>query len=210
VSDLILPLLGCALTTAYGVLKNEAKVMQNDLILIFGIGGVGLAMLKVLQSWGIFNVVLVDIDENKLNYANSQGFSATFQFQGKEETARELSDYFGKNHPTVVIDTTGKVTCIELSYEISHPQARIILVGVPRSGEKSLIYTLPLHFGKIFVGSQGGGSKPEIDIPYLLNGLATRSLDFSDFPTREYDLKSVNNALLDLRSGALGRMVIRL
>jgi Zn-dependent alcohol dehydrogenase len=167
-------------------------------------------MLKVLKSFGINNVVMMDVDENKIEYAQSQGVSAAFKFQDKEESVKKLEHWFGENLPTVAIDTTGKVPCIEIAYEISHPQARVILVGVPRKGENSSIYTLPLHFGKVFVGSQGGGSHPQLDIPTLLKELEKGSLDFSDFPTRQYGLESINEALQELRSGALGRMIINM
>ena len=43
----LLPLLGCALTTALGVLENDAKVNFRDSILVFGSGGVGLALIKI-------------------------------------------------------------------------------------------------------------------------------------------------------------------
>jgi S-(hydroxymethyl)glutathione dehydrogenase/alcohol dehydrogenase len=210
VSDSMLPLLGCALTTALGVLKNEAKVSADDSVLVFGAGGVGLSILKILKMLGIKRVVLIDIDEGKLKYAKSVGAIATILFQSKEQCYKELLDWYGDSPPSVAIETTGKVACIELAYEISHPQARVVLVGVPRKGEKSSIYTLPLHFGKSFVGSQGGRSNPQDDIPHLLNLLESKTLDFSDFPTREYTLQSINDALSDLKTGALGRMIIRM
>ena len=40
-NELLMPLLGCALTTAWGVLENEAKLLEGDNLLIFGSGGVG-------------------------------------------------------------------------------------------------------------------------------------------------------------------------
>ena len=43
------------------------------------------------------------------------------------------------------------------------------LVGVPRLDNKSLIYTLPMHFGKKIIGSFGGESKPHDDIPRYLS-----------------------------------------
>ena len=49
-----------------------------------------------------------------------------------------------------------------------------------------------------------------LDIPLLLDWLESERLDFSDFPAREYSLESINDALTDLRSGALGRMIIRM
>lgn len=208
VADSTLPLLGCALTTAFGVLKNEARVIAVDSILIFGAGGVGLTMLKILKSWGIENTVMVDIDESKVQLAKSMGASEAIKFNTKEQVLEELSDLYRDKSPTVSIDTTGKVPCIELAYEVSHPQARVILVGVPKKGEKSSIYTLPLHFGKVFVGSQGGGSNPTVDIPYLLEELESGKLDFADFPLQKFRLRDINLAISNMRNGIPGRMII--
>ena len=36
------PLFGCAVTTAFGVINNDAKVKIGQSVLIFGVGGVGL------------------------------------------------------------------------------------------------------------------------------------------------------------------------
>jgi len=208
ISPNTLPLLGCALTTAYGVLQNEARVTNNDSVLIFGAGGVGLTMLKILSSWGINNVVMVDIDKTKVDFARLFGAANAFIFESKHDCLERLNDWYGKDLPLVAIDTTGKVQCIELAYELSHPQARVILVGVPRRGEKTSIYTLPLHFGKVLVGSQGGGSKPHVDIPQLLEELDSGKLDFSDFPVHVFPLEEVNQAISSLRKGVPGRMII--
>jgi S-(hydroxymethyl)glutathione dehydrogenase/alcohol dehydrogenase len=210
ISPNTLPLLGCALTTAYGVLRNEARVTNRDSILIFGAGGVGLTMLKILISWGLANVVLIDIDKNKVELARSFGASKSLVFENKNECIEKLHTLYDKDLPTVAIETTGKVPCIEISYECSDPKARVILVGVPKKGEKSSIYTLPLHFGKVFVGSQGGGSQPQIDIPHLLGQLESGALNFSDFPVSTFRLEDINQAIMSLRSGLPGRMIIEM
>jgi Zn-dependent alcohol dehydrogenase len=208
ISHAILPLLGCALTTAFGVLKNEARVHASDSVLIFGAGGVGLSMLKTLSLMRANDVVLVDTDERKVSLARILGAREAFKFENKDQIQEILKSWYGDSPPTVVIETSGRVPCIETAYEISAPQARVILVGVPKKGEEARIYTLPLHFGKVFIGSQGGGSQPEIDIPILLEALETRNLDFSDFPTTVYSLRDINIAISDFRKGQPGRMIL--
>jgi Zn-dependent alcohol dehydrogenase len=140
--------------------------------------------------------------------AKTLGSNEALRFENKEDCFEKLFAFYRNELPTVAIDTTGKAPCIELAYELSHPQARVILVGVPKKGEKSSIYTLPLHFGKTFVGSKGGGSNPDIDIPFLLEELESGRLDFSHFPVKTFLLNDINHAILSLRSGTPGRMII--
>jgi S-(hydroxymethyl)glutathione dehydrogenase/alcohol dehydrogenase len=205
----VLPLLGCALTTALGVLENDARVNFRDSILVFGSGGVGLALIKVAKIFGVSNVVVVDISDEKLKYATVLGASNTIKFTNKEETLNQLRKIYGKLLPSVAIDTSGNTDAIELCYEVSSSVGRVILVGVPKSDSRAKIYTLPLHFDKILKGSHGGGSKPEIDIPILLDLIHRNELNFESYPTQNLRLKEINEALTKLRSGATaGRLVI--
>jgi len=204
----LLPLLGCALTTALGVLENDAKVNFRDSILVLGSGGVGLALIKVAKIFGVSNVVVVDISDEKLKYAADLGASNTIKFKNKEETLNQLRKIYEKQLPSVAIDTTGNIDAIEICYEVSSSVGRVILVGVPKSDSRAKIYTLPLHFDKIMKGSHGGGSKPEIDIPILLDLMSRGDLNFDNYPTQSFKLNEINQAIGNLRRGVSGRMII--
>jgi len=204
----VLPLLGCALTTALGVLENDAKVNFRDSILVFGSGGVGLALIKVAKVFGVSNIVVVDISDEKLKYAFNLGASNAVKFTNKEETLNQLRNIYKKKLPSVALDTTGNIDAIELCYEVSSSDGRVILIGVPKSDTKARIYTLPLHFDKILKGSHGGGSKPEIDIPVLLDLMSRGDLNFDNYPTQTFKLNAINQAIENLRSGVSGRMIV--
>jgi len=205
----LLPLLGCALTTALGVLEVDARANFRDSILIFGSGGVGLALIIMAKIFGINNIVVVDTSDTKLKHASSLGASHTVKFTNKVETLDKLNRIYGKLLPSVAIDTTGNTDAIELCYEVSSNAGRVILVGVPKSDSKAKIYTLPLHFDKIIKGSHGGGSKPDIDIPILLDLIHRRVLNFTGYPIKNFRLEEINEALMELRSGMIaGRIVI--
>jgi Zn-dependent alcohol dehydrogenase len=79
----IIPLLGCALTTALGVLKNDAQIIQSDSLLIFGVGGVGLLLIKIAKILGVDNITVVDIYKEKLEKAIELGVSKTILFTDK-------------------------------------------------------------------------------------------------------------------------------
>jgi len=204
----VLPLLGCALTTAYGVLKNDSIASSRDSVLVFGSGGVGLAIVEVAKIFDIKDIVIVDINEEKLLYASKLGAKTTVKFTSKAETLHVLENIYSSCLPTIAIDTTGNIDAIEICYEVSASNARVILVGVPKVGTKASIYTLPLHFEKVLKGSEGGHSKPEKDIPYLLKLISDNKISFKDYPTQSFSIDQINNAISQLKNGIVGRMII--
>jgi S-(hydroxymethyl)glutathione dehydrogenase / alcohol dehydrogenase len=204
----IIPLLGCALTTALGVIKNEANINASDHLLIFGVGGVGLTLIKVAKYLGVNSIIVVDTNKAKISKAIGIGANNGVIFIDKQQTLAELRTIYKINSPTVAIDTSGQPSAIEICYEVTDLNARIILVGVPKIGSNVNIYTLPLHFGKSIKGSKGGSSNPDFDIPLLANLISENKLDFSDFPTSTYEFYNLNKAILDLRNGLVGRTII--
>ncbi len=204
----LIPLLGCALTTALGVLENDAGIGMRDSLLVFGGGGVGLALVKIAKLMGVKSIAVVDVYKERLQKALELGATESLIFTNKSETLAKLFALFGDTLPTVAIDTSGQTDAIEICYEVSSKEARVVLVGVPRLGEKSTIYTLPLHFGKVLRGSEGGQSNPERDIPMLLGLIADGTLNFDDYPINSFGLMDINHAIGALRKGSTGRLII--
>ena len=204
----VIPLLGCALTTALGVLENDARIGIRDSLLIFGGGGVGLLLVKLARMMGVREITVVETREDKLVKALELGASNAIRFSDKSKTVSQLSDLYGLNLPTVAIDTTGNTDAIEICYEISSVKARVILVGVPIKGKKASFYTLPMHFGKTVKGSEGGGSIPQHDIPLLAGFISEGLLTLNDYPTHKFAFNQINDAIMQLRNGLIGRMII--
>src|ERR1700680_1361722 len=67
------PLLGCAVTTAAGVINNDAKVKIGESVAVFGVGGVGLNVVQFAELAGAHPIVAVDLLDAKLAMAKSRG-----------------------------------------------------------------------------------------------------------------------------------------
>src|SRR4051812_13327872 len=63
------PLLGCAVTTAAGVINNDAKVRIGESVVVFGVGGVGLNVVQFAELAGAYPIVAVDLVPAKLDMA---------------------------------------------------------------------------------------------------------------------------------------------
>jgi len=200
-SDLeVAALFGCAITTGFGVIENNAKVRIGESVVIFGAGGVGLNIVQAAALVGAYPVIAVDLYENRLKLAEKLG--ATHLINSLTHNAKNLiNSICGHQEVDVFIDNTGQPQIIELGYQITKPQGRVVLVGVPQLGKEIGIYSLPLHFGKVLTGSHGGESVPHADIPRYLNLYRNNRLRLRELLTEKVALNDINTAINNIRSG---------
>ncbi len=203
------PLFGCAVTTAIGVVNNDAQVKIGQSVVIFGVGGVGLNIAQAAQMVSAHPIIGVDIVDNKLVRAREWGITHTFNSRIESDAlAGKVRGIVGQSGADVVIDTTGNARVIELAYDLTHPDGRTILVGVPRKGDNVSIYTLPLHFKKILKGSHGGSVSPDIEIPRLIRLVRAGKMRLDGLISHTFPLVKVNEAIAALRSGAATRVLV--
>lgn len=209
-SDLeVAALFGCAVTTGFGVVENNAKVRIGESVVVFGAGGVGLNIVQAAALVGAYPVIAVDLFANRLALAEEMG--ATHLINSKTEDAKAVIESITSAQGVdVFIDNTGQPAIIELGYQITKPKGRVTLVGVPRKGSNVNIYSLPMHFGKVLSGSHGGESMPEQDIPKYHNLFRNGRIKLRKLLTNQYGLEEINEAIAGMRGGKVsGRCLIK-
>lgn len=206
----IAPLFGCAVTTGFGVVSNNARLKIGESIVVIGAGGVGLNIIQAAAMTSAHPIVAVDLFDNRLKMAET--FGATHMINaGTQKTERELFQILGKQGADVTVDNTGNPEMIALAYKTAHAQGRTILVGVPRKHDNISIYSLPLHFGKILTGSHGGETDPSIDIPRLVRLFEVGKLRLDGLITDQFPLTDINKAIAMMREGtASGRCLLHM
>lgn len=210
-SDLdIAALFGCAITTGFGVIENNARVRIGESVVVFGAGGVGLNIVQAASLVGAHPVIAVDLYDNRLSLAKEMG--ATHQVNSSRVDAKAAIEVItGSGGLDVFIDNTGQPAIIELGYGLTKPQGRVTLVGVPRKGNNVQIYSLPLHFGKGLSGSHGGESVPNMDIPRYHALFRAGKVKLKELITEYVSLDNINIAITNMRSGATtGRCLINM
>jgi S-(hydroxymethyl)glutathione dehydrogenase/alcohol dehydrogenase len=201
------PLLGCAVTTAAGVVNNDAHLKVGESVAIFGAGGVGLNVVQFAALAGGYPIVAVDLLDHKLEMARARGATHTINGGKIADVAAAIRAIVGKDGPDKIIETTGVKSVIESAYELTHKDGSLVLVGVPH--EKVTINTLRVHFNMILTGSEGGSSKPDIDIPRIVRLVEAGRLSFDGLITDEFALDDINAAFDLVRSGKAGRVLIK-
>jgi S-(hydroxymethyl)glutathione dehydrogenase/alcohol dehydrogenase len=205
----IAPLFGCAVTTAFGVVNNDAQIKVGQSVVIFGIGGVGLNIAQASSMVSAYPIIGVDLLEHKLEMGKIFGLTHSV-VGGKENVNDTIRDIVGSRGADVVIETTGNSRMIEQAYRLTHPDGKTILVGVPKKGDNISIYSLPLHFNKVLTGSHGGDAVPDLEIPRYIRLMEAGKMTLDGLITHEFGLEEVNEALDLFRSGEAGRIIINL
>jgi len=200
-------LYGCAVTTGFGAVINDAKVSIGQSVIIFGAGAVGLCAILAANLTSAYPIIAVDILDSKLMLADTFGATHTVN-SSKPDYISQIAAVAGKNGADAVIETTGIGSIMECAYQLSSSKGTTVLVGVPAHDELMLVDTLPLHFGKILTGSHGGGTEPDRDIPRFLRMQNEGFFDLSPMITDRFDLEHINDAIDLTRSGKAGRCII--
>ena len=68
---------GCAITTAFGVVENNANLKMGESVVVYGAGGIGLNIIQASSLKSAYPIIAVDLFENRLSLASKMGATHT-------------------------------------------------------------------------------------------------------------------------------------
>jgi S-(hydroxymethyl)glutathione dehydrogenase/alcohol dehydrogenase len=201
-------LLADTLTTGFGIINNDAKVKAGESVVIFGVGGIGLGAVLGAKLAGANPIVGIDLHDHKL--ARAAEYGLTHQINASRENAAERVKEILGGLADVTIDGTGNPKAIETAYDLAKLRGgRCVLFGVMPHDQRVSIHTLPLHFGRILTGSEGGQSRPAEDIPRILGELASAGIDCAGFISHRVNLAAMEEIIEKMRFGEVVHSILR-
>ena len=106
-------LFGCAITTGFGVVENNAGLKMGEAVVIFGAGGIGLNIVQAANLRSAWPIIAVDRYDSRLDLAKQLGASHCINTNTiNAETA--ISKALNGQGLDVFIDNTGSPEIIEL------------------------------------------------------------------------------------------------
>jgi S-(hydroxymethyl)glutathione dehydrogenase / alcohol dehydrogenase len=193
-------LMADTITTGFGVISNDANVRIGQSVCIIGVGGIGLGAVLGAKLAGAHPIIAVDLFDHKLELAKRHG--ATHCINSSEVVLKDaLRDVIGRPEVEVMIEGTGNPEVIEQAYELTSKQGTCVLFGVMSFDQKVSLNTLPLHFGRTLIGSEGGQSEPHLDIPRYLRMMDEGLFNLDDFVSHRITLDEINIGIQRMRSG---------
>lgn len=200
-------LLGCAVLTGVGAVRNAAQVRPGQSVVVFGLGGVGLSAVQGARIAGAGRIVGVDPAPDKAELARRLG--ATDVVEPGPDVAkrvRALCDGRGADH---AVECVGRAETIRAAWSSTRRGGRTTVVGLGPTTDRLEFNALEIaHFARTLAGCMYGSADPAADIPFLLESYRAGQLDLRAMVTDEIGLDGVGDALDRMAAGTGARSVV--
>jgi propanol-preferring alcohol dehydrogenase len=193
--------LACSGLTAYTAIKKSNATSQSNIV-IFGAGGLGLMGVQIARAVTNANIIIVDIDDAKLQTAKELGADHAVNSKDPDAVQKIMTLCGGKGADSI-IDFVNAPPTVKMGLAVIRKRGTMTLVGLFGGAIDLSLVSIPLKAITI----QGAYTGNYNDMVELLN-LAKRGV-INPIISKRYTLTEANTALEDLKSRKiLGRAII--
>ena len=203
-------LLGCGVTTGLGAVKNTAKVQPGDTVAVFGLGGIGLAVVQGAKLARAGRIIAIDTNPAKFDLART--FGATDCVNPKEhdkpiqQVIVEMTGW-GVDHS---FECIGNVQVMRAALECAHRGwGQSVIIGVAGAGQEISTRPFQLVTGRTWKGTAFGGVKGRTQLPGLVDDAMQGRIDLAPFVTHTMPLAEINRAFELMHEGKSIRSVVQ-
>lgn len=200
-------ILGCAMMTAYGALRNQARLDAGESVAVVGVGGVGSNVVQLAKALGASQIVAIDVRDDKLDAARALGATATVNAAQADAVAAVAAATEGRG-VDVAIEALGRPETVVNAFNMTRDGGRVVVIGIASGRTTAAIeITRLVRRGIHLMGSYG--SRVRTDMPEVLALAARGDVSVSRPITRRYALDDVSDAYEQLDRGEIvGRAIV--
>ena len=148
-------LLGCAVLTGMGAVRNTAGVRSGESVLVVGLGGIGLSVVAGASLAGAGPVIAVDVATEKEKLAESLG--ATHFLASDPKLSRQVRALTGGRGVDHAFECVGSPATIRMAWGSARRGGRCTVVGLGRRSDEVSFNLMELfHFNRVLTSSVFG------------------------------------------------------
>lgn len=199
--------LGCAVTTGVGAARNVAGVTPGSSVVVFGLGGVGLATIMGAKLNGAATVIAVDRNPDKAATALAVGAD---HFVAADDQLKSTIRSLTVRGADFTFDCVGSAATIRDAWSLTRRGGTACVVGIGRKDDQVSFGALELfHFARTLVGCVGGSLDAANDLPQYFDWIGNGQLDVAPLVTGAGGLADVERAFAEMENGSAIRTVLR-
>jgi len=203
-------LLGCGVTTGIGAVHNTAKVKPGDTVAVFGLGGIGLAVIQGAVQAGASRIIGVDVNPAKFELAREMGATDCINPRDFDKPVQEVIVELTDGGVDYSFECIGNVDVMRSALECCHKGwGESVIIGVAGAGQEIRTRPFQLVTGRVWRGSAFGGVKGRSQLPGMVQQAMRGEIRLDPFITHELPLERINEAFDLMHRGESIRTVIR-
>jgi len=170
---------------------EEAKVNLGDTVAIIGAGPIGLLHLLTAKKMGVEKAIVIDLVEERLNFAEKIGADETVN-AGKEDVVERVKQITAGYGADVVIEAIGLPATWEQALRLARKGGTIMEFGGCPPGTEIKLNAEMLHYGEQTV--LGAFHTTPLHFRKALNLIASRTIDVRPLITSRMRLEEIKRA----------------
>ena len=202
-------LLGCGVTTGLGAVKNTAKVQEGDSVAVFGLGGIGLAVIQGAKRAKAGRIIAIDTNPDKFDKARDMGATDFVNPRDSDKPVQQViveMTGWGVDHS---FECIGNVNVMRAALECAHRGwGQSVVIGVAGAGQEISTRPFQLVTGRKWMGTAFGGVKGRSQLPGMVEEAMAGEIQLAPFVTHSLPLDEINEAFDLMHAGKSIRTVI--
>ncbi|XP_063105523.1 alcohol dehydrogenase 1-like isoform X8 [Cavia porcellus] len=194
-------IMSCAVPTGFGVVFNTARVTPGSTCVIFGLGGIGSAVVMGCKASGASRIIGVDIIEDKFPWARALGVTDCLNPQNLKRPVQEVVVEMTGGGADFAFEAVGLTDTMVAAFESCHVSYGVcVIIGVAPSAAKLSFDPLMLLPGRTLKGATLGEYKTRSCIPKLVTDYMQRKFNTDSLITHQFPFEKINKAFELFRS----------
>ena len=202
-------LLGCGVTTGIGATRNAAKVQEGDSVAVFGLGGIGLAVIQGARQAKAGRILAIDTNPGKFELARQMGATDCVNPKDHAKPIQEVIVEMTDGGVEYSFECIGNVEVMRAALECCHKGwGESVIIGVAGAGQEIRTRPFQLVTGRVWRGTAFGGVKGRTQLPGMVEQAMTGEIQLDPFITHNLPLERINEAFDLMHEGKSIRTVI--
>ncbi len=202
-------LLGCGVTTGIGAVHNTAKVKEGETVAVFGLGGIGLAVIQGAKQAKAGRIIAVDLNPSKFALAKEFGATDCVNPKDHDKPIQQVIVDMTDGGVDYSFECVGNVQVMRAALECCHKGwGESVIIGVAGAGQEISTRPFQLVTGRVWKGSAFGGVKGRTELPGMVEKAMKGDIKLDPFITHKLPLEKINEAFDLMHEGKSIRTVI--
>jgi len=185
-------------------------VQEGDTVAVFGLGGIGLAVIQGAKLAKAGRIIAIDTNPSKFDLARTFGATDCVNPKDFDKPIQQViveMTTWGVDHS---FECIGNVNVMRAALECAHRGwGQSVIIGVAGAGQEISTRPFQLVTGRKWLGTAFGGVKGRSELPGMVEDAMAGKIQLAPFVTHTMGLKDINEAFDLMHEGKSIRSVVK-